>query len=219
MRLSLASFSYDLDLAGTDMLEGKQDEGFTLEAQGSSPLRLPVNVTFADAVSVVSGARGQDEVAFKIAGDMGFNTPIGPITIPYQEAGNFPVLRPPTFKMNKIRVAKVSLLKQTADIELDLTVTNDGAKPVGLGAFDYALHLGGTRIANGKIAELASAEAGTTPVTLPITVQLVDLGKSVVEAITKKTPVDARLKATMQVDTPFGQLPLNIDKKAELPVK
>jgi LEA14-like dessication related protein len=220
IKVKLSSFSYDLDLAGSGLIEGVQNDGLTLEAQGDSKLVFPVRVVWADLFKLVGDLKGKDAVPFSFRGSIGFNTPLGEIKIPFKDTGEFPVIHLPKFSFQGVRVGKLDLLKQSATVTVDLGVQHDGGSPLALTGFDYNLTFGGKKVIEGVIDELASAKPGESgTISLPVTLNLLQLGATIVEAITQKTKLDVGLDATLAVGTPFGVVPLSIDERGKVDVK
>jgi LEA14-like dessication related protein len=220
VEIGLSSFSYDLDLEGENLLEGDNEEGFALEAIGSSELRLPLDLGWEDAWSTAQATRGEDYVDFALGGHFGFMTPLGEGRVPYREDGDFPALRTPTFSFQKVRVANLNLLTQTATIEVDLGVDNAHRSTLFFDAVDYRISLAGTRVATGFIDEFGSVAGATEgTLTIPVGVDLLAVGATVVDALVNKTPVQVGLEATMDVDTPFGIVPLDLDELAQVAVE
>lgn len=220
INIGLSSFSYDLDLADTPLFAGDNEDGFELEAVGDSELRLPVSLTWQGVYDTITATRGIDTVPFGLKGDFGFDTPIGEALLPYDEGGDFPAVRTPKFRFQKVRVRNVDLFTQTAKIDVDLGVTNEHASSLIFENFDYNVKLGGTSVATGKIAELGEvlgAEEGT--LTLPINVNLLSVGTEVYQAITGNGTMNMKLNASSDVDTPFGLLPLSVDETGNVTVE
>jgi hypothetical protein len=75
-------------------------------------------------------------------------------------------------------------------------------------------------VASGRIRELGGVEGATDgTLTLPVTVDLLRVGAEVVDALTGRDPLDVGLAATMDVDTPFGVVPLTIDETGRVSVE
>lgn len=216
--IEVASFSYDLDIAGNDLISGKNQEGVHLASQGSTQMQLPASLVFADLLSLADSQKGQDSVPFKLKGTFGFDTPLGEISIPYEEEGELPVLRPPTFELQAFRVGELSLTRQTATLELDLGVTNaQSENALTFSNFAYDIALSGTDVASSEVASLGKVGAGKTEtVTLPIELNLLNLGTTIVSAITNKTQLKVALDAKVDVETPLGPLPLTVDETGKL---
>ncbi len=218
--VKVASFTYDLDIDGKSLVDGENNSGLQLKSQGSSQLRLPVGIVFADLVDLAQGASGADTVPFSIAGSFSFDTPVGPVAIPYRESGELPVLRTPKFSLQAARVGGISLTSQTATLEVDLGVQNTGNNSLSFADLAYQLKLSGTKVADGKVASIAGVSGGATKtVTLPVTLQLVDLGTSIVSAITNKEKIQVGVTADVDVQTALGTLPLSFSESGKLQLK
>ena len=220
VEIELATFTYRLGFEGTELLSGNSGDGFTLEAVGGSELRLPVDLGWEDAWNTVQATRGEDEVDFALSGGFGFDTPLGVVELPYQEGGSFPAVRTPRFAFEKFRVARLDLLTQTATVELDLAIDNDHASSLVFQQFDYTVSLAGSEVADGLIPDLGAVEGASESIkTLSLDIDLLATGVTVVELLTSGGRANIGLDAVMDVDTPFGLLPLSIDETGEVSVE
>jgi LEA14-like dessication related protein len=218
--IGLSSFDYNLGFEGVQLVEGNDDDGFQLKAVGDSELRLPVGLVWKSVWDTFQATRGLDYVGFGLDGNFGFNTPIGEITLPYQESGAFPALRTPKFSFAKVRVGRVDWSNFTARVNVDVNVLNEHASTLFFNNFDYKLKLGGVRVASGllpDIGEVAGAEQGT--LSIPIDVDLVNTGTTVWSALTGGGNLAVGLDANTDVDTPFGILPLHVDEAGNVDVQ
>ena len=218
--LSLASMTYALDIEGISVLSGTKPKGFSLPASDAAKLRVPLSLQFSEIADLLSETRGRDELSFGVAGKMGFDTPIGEMSLPYQADGQFPVLRPPKVAFSKLRVKDLALLQDKATLALDLDVTNRGGAAITLADVDYKLSLAGARVASGAVARLGAVEADQTQqVSVPIEVKLSGLGSAIVSALTDRTSLNADFAADMSIDTPFGAVPLHLDESGQLQIQ
>jgi LEA14-like dessication related protein len=218
VRLSLASFDYALALEEVDFLEGSNPDGFVLEASGGSDLVLPLSLTYSAIFDTIQATRGEDIVDFVLSGGMGFDTPAGEARLPYRESGDFPALRTPTFSFSAVRVPSVDLFAGKADVEVDLGIDNALGSTLFFDRFDYGLTMSGTQVASGIVSAFDVAGAETNTLTLPVTVDLLSLGVELVDTIVTGGSLDLGLAATMDVDTPFGIVPLSIDESGEVAI-
>ena len=215
--LSVASFSYDLDLAGSSFLNGEADGGLTLEPNGHSQFKLPVSLVFADIIEMAGNLGDADDVPFTISGDFGFQTPLGILKIPYNESGTVPVLRAPKIRVAAARVEEFKPLQNRATLAIDLGITHQSERSISLGDFDYKLQFQGVDIADGVLAQVASFDgAGEQTLTLPVNLNLVGMGASIISAISQREQVSLHLTGGLSVDTPLGAIPLNIDETANV---
>ncbi|MEQ1500583.1 MAG: LEA type 2 family protein [Myxococcota bacterium] len=216
--IGLASFSYDLNLEEVDFLSGDNPDGFQLKAEGSAPLVLPLDLRYADIWNTIEATRGEDVVDFLLSGGMGFDTPAGNIQLPYNEDGGFPALRTPKFTFQAVRVnARRGF--GVVDVEVDLGVDNEHGSSLFFDAFDYGLSLNDKRVANGIVDTFSVDGATTGTVTLPIALDLLTAGTELFDVLISGGRVDLGLDATVDVDTPFGIVPLSIDETGNLKVE
>lgn len=218
LSVKLASFGYGLDLEGVKLVEGTNSDGLELKRYGDTQLAIPVSLTFKNLFDLVAAAKGKDELAFRIGGDLGFDTPVGLARVPFHEEGKFPVVHAPSVSLEGLRLGKVDVLKHKASFSVDVGVANpDGGAALSFAGFDFGLDLAGSRVAAGVREDIAPvAGAAKQTVSLPVDVDLLKLGKVAVDAITKKKAVDVKLVGTVQVGTPFGKIPLTFDQIANL---
>ena len=211
--VTLASLTYDLDLAGVSFFTGQKPDGMALAAAADTELRIPVSVLFANLIKLTGDIQGQDNVPFALRGKIGFNTPIGVIELPYDQGGEFPMLQKPDFSFQGLRVTDLAVLKNKASLGLDLNVTHKQSSVLNFQDFKYDMYLKGTKIGGGTIAQFATIEPNETGVvTIPVDLNLLQAGTAIVSAIKDRDKIKVRLDADLNVDTPFGVLPLDFDK-------
>lgn len=225
LEIGLSSFSYNFGMAEEQLFSGDNPDGFQLAALDASPLVLPVTVTWQDAWDTVQATRGNDTIDFGLDGHMGFAIPLErfageEVRVPYNEGGQFPALRTPKFALGKLKVERLDLLTQTADVAVQFNVDNDHGSTLFFDSFDYTVHLAGNEVGTGLIGSLGQVDGATIDTfTLPLTVDLFSLGDAGWQHLVNRTPLDARLTADMDVDTPFGILPLSINEQGNIAVE
>jgi LEA14-like dessication related protein len=210
--VKLAQFGYALGLEGVEFVKGRNTDGFQLKSKGDTELAIPVGLKFADIFKLVQNVDGKDDIGFSIAGDFGFDTPVGMATVPFREEGRFPVVRAPNVSLKGARVKEVNLLKNKASLAVDLGFANPkGGSAISFAGFNYALTMAGKPIAGGVLETVAGvAGGGEQVVSLPIDLNLLQLGSSVVKLVQGKSAADLGLTGTVQIGTPFGTIPLDI---------
>lgn len=216
VEVKLARFDYALAFADVEWLEGDDPDGLVLGAEGDSEIALPVSIEFQELYDVVQATRGLDTIPFGLEGSFGFNTPAGIIDLPYDADGDFPALRTPRFAFKKVRVPDIDITGAT--IAVDLDVDNEHGSNLIFSDFDYAIKLAGTNVGTGFIANLGTVDgAETGTLTVPLTIDFLDAGTAVYEAITSDQ-VTVGLAAGTDVQTPFGPVPLSIDESGRVDV-
>jgi len=214
VRIGLASFSYALALQQTDFLSGDNPDGFFLEPSAGSPLVLPVDLVYENLWGTVQATRGLDAIDFGLSGKMGFDTPAGAVELPYREDGDFPALRTPKVRFKALRVPHVDLLG--ADLEVELGVDNAHGSTLFFDRLDFELDLNGSRVASGLIDTFDVAGDSEGTLVLPLSLGVLDLGASLLNSLINAEPLDLGMSATVDVQTPFGVVPLTIDQTGAL---
>lgn len=220
--VGLSSFSYDLGLEDVPLLSGDNEDGFQLEASNASELRLPIDLTWQGVFETIQATRGEDFVDFGLGGHFGFDTPLGEARLPYQESGDFPALRTPKFRFQNLRMVRLNtsnILNPVAELELDLGVEHEQAATMFFDRFDYDVRLNDQPVASGLVNTFAVESQDEGGLSLPIDVNLIGAGAALFNVITGGGNVDVGLGANMDVDTPFGIVPLSIDRAEALNVQ
>ena len=215
--LELEAMNWKLGLANHDFLDGSKDKKIDIDPNASSPVRVPVSLKFEDVFKVAKDAKGAGEVPWAFTGDFTFKTPIGPVTLPFQQRGVMPALSAPKISLKALRVGKLDLKTQTASLELDLGLATEQSGPLNVSKFGYGIKLAGTEVASGN-AKIDAFEGNTT-MTLPFDIKLLDLGATIVDAVTQKTQLKVRLNADAEVATPVGPVPLTINEVTDLKLR
>ena len=82
------------------------------------------------------------------------------------------------------------------------------------------MSLAGSEVADGLIPDLGAVEGASESIkTLSLDIDLLATGVTVVELLTSGGRANIGLDAVMDVDTPFGLLPLSIDETGEVTVE
>ena len=214
--LPLQRFSYGLALADVDILSGDNPDGVELRESATSEMVLPVSLNFANLYELVTAERGTDDLPFRFQGGFGWDTDIGPVDVNYDEDGEFPALRMP-----KIQVGELGLTgfnETEAGFALNVDIDNDHASTLDFANLDFKVKFAGVSVGAGTQEEFGAVEGATTKtLTLPFAVDYVDA----IDAISRiasgeKLKVD--LKATSDVTTPFGVVPLSMDENGNVDV-
>lgn len=215
--VKLSSFSYALGLADTPLFDGDNQEGFQLEASGASELRLPVSLRWEDTYNTIQATRGLDVVDFDLAGQFGFDTntdELGELQVPYNEDGNFPALRTPKFRFKSVRAGQVdfsNFLNPKVPIEIALGIDNAHESTLFFDRFDYGISINGTQLATGLVNTFDVEGDNEGELMLPLELSATSAGLTLINLIAGGgQQIDIGIDANMDVDTPFGIVPLTI---------
>jgi hypothetical protein len=214
VELNLTQASWKLDLAGHDFLDGTNRDGTRIAPNGTSKVRIPFTMKFADAFAIVGDARGKDELPYALEATLGFDTPVGPVEVPLADEGQMPALHMPRFSLEALRVEKLDLDEGVARLELDLDVDTDQGSPLSFQTFGYGLSIAGAEVATGN-ARIGSV-SGHSDVTLPVVMSLRGVSEAVLGILADQRATKVRLEADATVGTPFGAAPLHVNETADL---
>jgi LEA14-like dessication related protein len=212
--LDVARVGYGLEVEGTRIATGDLPGGLAIPARGKAPLTVPVRVRFADVPGIVSLLTGgRDQLRYRVSGNVGVNTPIGPVDLPLSHDGELALPSMPRFALDGLAVKGVSLTEVAVDVKVRVTNPNRFGLPAG--SLGYALSVAGGQVARADGAPLAAvAGGGSTVVALPVKVNLLRAGQAAT-ALARGGEVDVALKGEARV----AGLPLPIDVAARLPAR
>jgi LEA14-like dessication related protein len=208
--VGMARFDYALAFEDVEWLSGDDPDGLVLTAEGASELALPVSLEYAELWGMVQAVRGQDDIDFGLDGSFGFDTPIGPLDIPYDERGGFPAPRRPEISLKKVKLKDLSLQGASFDVKLD--VDNDHGSNLFFQNLDYELSLAGVDVGGGFIDDWGTVEgANQQTLSIPVEVSFAQAGTALYQVLQgEQLKVD--IAGDVDVDTPFGIVPLEFDR-------
>jgi LEA14-like dessication related protein len=216
----LDRFTYAFELEGIELLNGTEPGGLSLPAGGEAEVRLPASLLWQGVYDTIRATRGEDDVGFGLSGDFGFDTRFGPVDIPYDAAGQFPALRTPKFSLGKLRVDNINWAALTATVALDLAIDNDHKSNLVFDQVDYRVRLANREVAQGLLPTLGAVSgASARTVSVPLTLNMLDVGQSIFDVIAGGSQINAGFDATMDVDTPFGVVPLTVNERGQVSIQ
>lgn len=214
--LPLERFDYGLDLAEIEILTGNSPEGVLLREAATSEMVLPVSLSFDGIYELVTAERGTDELPFRFQGGFGWDTDIGPVDVNFDEGGEFPALRVPKVQLGELLVSEVT--ETQAGFVLDVDVDNDHGSALDFANLDFKVKFAGVEVGVGSQDEFGTVDGATSKkLSVPFAVNYLDAADALIAlAGGEKLKVD--LKATSDVTTPFGIVPMTINEDGDVDV-
>ncbi|MCO4763201.1 MAG: LEA type 2 family protein [Myxococcales bacterium] len=221
LEVKMAGFSYALSVAEKPTLSGDQSTGVALKANGPSRAQLPLRLQWKQLIDLGIAMSRKKSLPYVFTGSLGFQTPIGLLSVPLEKSGTLPTLQKPSLRPVDLRLGKVDLLGGQIQLLLDIEVSNrDGGETLAFSGFDFRVDLGGKSVASGTVSQLASVPSGQThKTTLPIALNVANIGLAAAKTITGRGSLDVRLHGKVQVSTPLGMVPLQYDLSQNLAVR
>lgn len=210
--LAVARVGYQVDLDGQRAIGGRLPAGLDIPARGSAPIELPVRLRFGDVPAVARSLHQRTEVPYRVSGTLGFDTPIGPIEIPYSHDGTLPVPRMPLVRFESARIESLSFTRVAASVTLAVENPNGFALPAG--SLSYALSLEGTEVARSAGVGLGGIPAnGTGMVKLPVELSPLGAGAAIASALRS-----GNVEAALEGGAKLGgfDLPVHLKKRLDV---
>lgn len=197
--VNLASYDYDFLIDGSSFVKGKQPLTSQIKSGGTSIVQIPVRFTFSELYQTFNSIRDKDETPFNLKAVVGVDLPVLGLTeIPIEKSGMFPVVKPPKISASKLSVKNLSFTK--ADLELELNVENPNMFGVSLNDLDYKVDINGLSTISGTTSsEINIAEKGQNTVKIPVSFNLLQLGRSAYNLLKSDEPLNYSLSGSSKI--------------------
>jgi LEA14-like dessication related protein len=189
MGLRVAGLSWQVDVEGGRVASGEAPGGLSIPANGAATSRVTARVRFADLSNLMKLAEAREKVAFRVAGKVTVETPIGPIDVPWSYAGEAPVPQLPSVELAGVRLGRQTLSE--TEVLVTLRLRNPNAFPLP--------------------AAVAAGESATLE--LPARISLLGAGRAILGA--RRGPV--RIAARGTAGFGWMQLPFSVSGDLPLP--
>ena len=210
---TLAGFDYDFELGGSPFLNGKQNKQVTIEASGKSQIEFPVSLTFDKIYETYQSLKNEDSTTYKLALGLNFNLPIlGNTRIPVSKSGNLPLVKIPKVNIASLKLKKLTFSNAKLDLKVD--VKNPNGFSMALNKLDYKFKINGKTWATGlSQKKLQIKNSGKSTVTIPVTLNLIEMGRTVYNMITGNRSLNYDFSGDFNLDSSLPML-----KNIDLPV-
>lgn len=218
VRVVLDRWAWQIDVDGRPLLSGVQPEGAVIDAQGTSQVTLPVELSFQTAASLLPNLRERTEIPLGLQAEVGVRTPFGPVRVPVDLHTTVPMLHVPRVELLGLRMGSIDLLRQQATVNLVVGLSHRFADTARFEDVHWAFRLDNRDLVSGHLDELATVAPGPPHQTeLPVTFNLAQAGALVLDHLQRKRPIQAGFVAEISVSTPWGSLPLRVDERSLVP--
>lgn len=208
--LKLARLGYALDVEGRRVVSGELPAGLQIPARGSAPLVIPVRLRFRELPEAISLLVTRDQVAYRVSGHVGVDSPIGVIDLPFEHEGRVPLPKPPSFSIESARITSTSVARVGLTVRLKINNTNGFPLPVG--SLKYAIAISGTPVASVEAQPLAGVPSkGSGFVDLPLSIDTFGAARAAALAISGE-PIDFNLTGAAG----YGSMRVPLDVKRRL---
>ena len=201
----LAGIDYSVAIDETRLIDGDLEKGVEIKAGGSSIVEVPLSLSYPQIFSTVSAARQRDELFYAV--ELGFKVAapgFGTVRIPVKAEGIIPSPKLPRMTVDSLRVNRISLTR--IELAAEMTVENPNAFSLDLQGFTYDLQVADRTWIEGKeVRNLSFPRKKTSTVALPISLNIVEVGRSVVDLLSGNRTLGYRFSGdtTILTDVPL----------------
>lgn len=209
--LPLTAIDLALVSRASTLITGRLDEPATIPANRSESLKVPIGVTFAQVMQVLSDVQPGQVLPYEAQATLKLDAPgIGPLSLPLAHRGDLPVPAVPTVSIETVRFDELSLSNAAATVRV--AVSNPNAFEAAFRDFGYALDLAGVEVGRGEIASPVTLKAkGAGTFNIPLQFSPRDLGLALFQTL-MSGEASYRLHGGIDVSTPFGALDMPYDR-------
>jgi LEA14-like dessication related protein len=199
--LNLAGLDYELKLDGHSFASGKQSKQMSLAASGASRFELPLSIAFKEIYQGIADLREKDEIPYELTTGLVIDVPLlGKLRYPVTTQGVLPLPRLPTIAVKSLALQKLTY--SGATLSLSLEVDNPNAFNVALNNLNYDFVVNGKRWLNGSKPSLGTVTQNQKNlITLPVTLNFMEMGSSLYGLLKGGTDLDYRLSGKLDASS------------------
>ncbi len=179
---TLSRVNYALEVEGKSLVSGKPANGMKLPASGTTMLRFPARVHFAQLVPSIGALASKGSASYRAKGAVGVKTPIGVIDLPISKSGVFALPKLPTFSMGAPQIEELSLTG--ARLTIPMNISNSNAFALVADGLKGEVSIGGTKVGSTEVRLASPLGANATQtIALPIEIDFLSSGTAVAKLL------------------------------------
>ncbi len=215
--LPIAAVDLALISRSSKLVESRLTEPAVIAAGSSRTLQIPMSVTFAHAMRVLSQVRPGQVLPYEAQATVRIDAPgVGPLSFPLAHRGEFPIPAVPEISIREIEFEELSLSNAAAVVRVALS--NPNAFEAIIENFGYSLDLSGVTVGRGSVEQATSLRSnGTGELVIPLRFSPRDLGLALFQTLLSGE-TSYRLHGGIDVRTPFGSLDMPVDRSGATPL-
>ena len=219
--INLAGLNYDLKIENQSLISGVTAQGLEIKPVSTSAVQLPVTLKFDDLKKLPGELWQQDSFNYQLDTEIIVDLPvIGNYAIPVTKRGELPVPKLPDIKIKGVQIKNLSF--KQAELVAQVEINNPNAFDLAFSDFDYQLNINQQQWGQGSIAQRSSIpQKGKGTIDIPVKLNMLSMGQTAYQALSKKQPLEYQLKGSISLDTGIEllrnyKMPLDIKGKASL---
>jgi len=201
-----------------EVLHHRDDTPVTVEAFSERKVRFPFSVKTEALLAAAESVMDAGATPYLLDGTVTLDTPVGDVDVPLSSAGVLPAIAQPTASLPDIKVKAVSLTEGTADLVFIFKVDNPNDLELAVRQVEYGARITGLDVISGQTPGVELAAASVSTLRLPVHLDAGAVVRGLGRAVQK-----GRLKGEAfllgKVRTPWGTLPLDLERTGQLDFK
>lgn len=198
--VQMLGYDYELEINDHTLVQGDQPEEIKIEASGASTFQVPMTLNFSDIYNTVQSLANADDASYHFLSHLTFDLPLlGRTELPISKEGNIPLLKVPDISIEDFQVENLSF--SSADLNLKLRFQNPNGFGLDINQLNYNLMINGNQWAEGTaLQNVHIKENGVTELTIPISLNLSQIGASAYRILTGAQQLDYQLKGVFSIN-------------------
>lgn len=209
LALQVGEMHFDLMVNGQTLVTIKNPSThFSVPAKSKKDIFLPVIINLANLTNTAGSLTKKKSIAYTIKGDVSFIVPVlGKITRSASYSGAFPLPKRPKLSLESVSLESLSL--NEVALTLNVVVENPNVFDINIRSLQYEMGAEGRRLTQGKVENKRLAKETTERISIPLSINTREVGKSVYRLLagTKSVSLDVKMKANITAPDLIGWNP------------
>lgn len=220
--IRIAGLDYSVAVQGQSLLNGASNKPLEVAGQSTQTVAVPVTLEFAPILKAVDALKGRDFFDYAFASTLAVEVPVlGRIKVPVRFSGELPILQAPQLQVLSLEKQRLDLTG--AEVALHLAVENPNGFGLNLEDMDYRLTVNERDWAAGNLdAPTSIPENGQAEVTIPISLNFLQVGRTAYEVLTGKGESTYHLDGDLTLGSTlpfFNQIHHAVSRSGKLPIR
>jgi len=196
--------SYRVFVDGQEVSKSERSERIEIKAGGARSVTLAMKARYENVDATWKRMKGKSEWRWEVKGELGFETPVGTLAMPFYSSDAFAAPIPPTFRFTNPRVKRIDLRGATLAFSVQVENPNTFELPSGEAGLKLEIMKRTFNLAAIKIPNIQAHGAHRFEVEERLSAR--ELSKNIMNALTRPS-----VKANLKGDVKMGAVESLVD--------
>lgn len=221
-KITIDSIRYEASLFNKTYLKNQKLIGLTLLNHEMDTLDFSLKIPYINLIKDLKTERNKsDSASYSIDISLIYSSIFGKIIVPIQKAEKIKIPIPPEIKIMEIKYNRIRLKHIQAEAKLQ--ITNHSAVALKIKDLEYSMNIINHGIVKGKLTEpIRIHPNGTSFISLPIEINVNNLGRTILEVMWNKDNYDYTLNIIANLGSYHqsqGTYNINISNSGKMELK